>query len=142
MILLRGMFLSISACVLALACMAQALEDPAEEARAQALMRELRCVACENEPISQSSASIAEDMRARVRTMVGEGASDDEVRDWFESRYGEFVLFRPTGKGLSGLLLWGAPFGLLIVGGLIAFGVARRRQAGASEVEPVAPEDV
>tara|TARA_R110002020_G_scaffold224599_1_gene434308 strand:+ start:184780 stop:185208 length:429 start_codon:yes stop_codon:yes gene_type:complete len=142
MILLRGMFLSIAACVLALTCAAQALDDPDEEARAQSLMRELRCVACENEPISQSSASIAEDMRARVRTMIGEGASDEEVRDWFESRYGEFVLFRPTGKGLSGLLLWGAPFGLLIVGGLIAFGVARRRQAGSAMPEPVAPEDV
>ena len=112
------------------------LDDPAEEARAQALMRELRCVACENEPISQSSAAIAEDMRARVRVMVGEGASDGEVRDWFESRYGEFVLFRPKRTGLEGLILWGAPFGLLVIGGLIAFGVARRRKAGADSVVP------
>jgi cytochrome c-type biogenesis protein CcmH len=135
----RALVLTFTACLLALTCAAQALDNPAEEARAQALMRELRCVACENEPISQSSASIAEDMRARVRVMVGEGASDDEVRDWFESRYGEFVLFRPKGKGLEGLVLWGTPFGLLLVGGLIAFGVARRRQSGA---EAVAPEDV
>jgi cytochrome c-type biogenesis protein CcmH len=106
--------------------------------RAQALMRELRCVACENEPISQSSAAIAEDMRARVRVMVGEGATDAEVRDWFESRYGEFVLFRPKGKDLTGLFLWGAPFGFLVIGGLIAYGLTRRRRAGA---EPVAPED-
>ena len=71
------------------------LEDPALEARAQALMREVRCVACENEPVSQSSAAIAEDMRARIREMIADGASDQEVRDWFESRYGEFVLLKP-----------------------------------------------
>ncbi|MBU1288931.1 MAG: cytochrome c-type biogenesis protein CcmH [Alphaproteobacteria bacterium] len=140
--ILRSLFLGIAACLLALTCAAQALDDPAEEARAQSLMRELRCVACENEPISQSSAAIAEDMRARVRVMISDGASDAEVRDWFESRYGEFVLFRPKGKGLEGMFLWGAPFGLLIIGGLIAFGVARRRQAGAAAAEPVAPEDV
>tara|TARA_R110000803_G_scaffold111931_1_gene180357 strand:+ start:1836 stop:2252 length:417 start_codon:yes stop_codon:yes gene_type:complete len=132
----RTLFLSLVAFGLALTSIGQVLDDPAEEARAQALMRELRCVACENEPISQSSAAIAEDMRARVRVMVGEGASDAEVRDWFESRYGEFVLFRPKRTGLEGLILWGAPFGLLVIGGLIAFGVARRRKAGADSVVP------
>ena len=94
--LLRSLLMGLTAFLLAMACAAQVLDDPAEEARAQALMRELRCVACENEPISQSSAAIAEDMRSRVRAMVSEGASDDEVRDWFESRYGEFVLFPPS----------------------------------------------
>ncbi|KJS37299.1 MAG: cytochrome C biogenesis protein [Hyphomonas sp. BRH_c22] len=137
--LLRSLLMGLTALLLAMACAAQALDDPAEEARAQALMRELRCVACENEPISQSSAAIAEDMRARVRVMVSEGASDDEVRDWFESRYGEFVLFRPSSKGVDGVILWGGPFGLLLIGGLIVFVLARRRKAGA---EPVAPEDV
>ena len=78
---LRSILLGVMALMLAMACSAQVLDDPAEEARAQSLMRELRCVACENEPISQSSAAIAEDMRARVRAMISEGASDDDVRD-------------------------------------------------------------
>ena len=111
------------------------LADPAEEARAQALMRELRCVACENEPVSQSSAAIAEDMRARVREMIREGASDQEVRDWFESRYGEFVLFRPKGQGLSGAVLWVGPFLLLAAGAAIGLLVSRRKQADAGSVE-------
>ena len=83
------------------------LADPDAEARAQSLMREIRCVACENEPVSQSSAAIAEDMRIRIREMVDAGASDKEVRDWFVSRYGEFVLFRPPARDPSGWLLWG-----------------------------------
>lgn len=115
-----------------------ALENPQQEARAQALMRELRCVACENEPISQSAAPIAEDMRARVRVMIEGGASDDEVRDWFEARYGEFVLFRPKAEGVTGWLLWGGPFLLLLLGILIGIRIARSRKA---TVEPVQPED-
>lgn len=136
---LRSILLGVMALMLAMACSAQVLDDPEEEARAQSLMRELRCVACENEPISQSSAAIAEDMRARVRAMISEGASDDDVRDWFESRYGEFVLFRPRSKGVDGLILWGGPFGLLLIGGVIVFVLARRRK---SDAEPVMPEDV
>ena len=103
-------------------------------------MRELRCVACENEPISQSSAPIAEDMRARVRTLVGEGASDEEVRTWFEDRYGEFVLFRPKAEGVAGWMLSGLPFALLLIGGWIGLQIARSRKA--APVEPIAPEDV
>lgn len=93
------------------------LEDAQAEARARVLMDEIRCVACENEPISQSGSDIASDMRLRVREMIAAGASDDEVRAWFSERYGEFVLFRPSTKGLSGVFLWGLPFGFLLIGG-------------------------
>jgi len=111
------------------------LQDPAEEARAQSLMRELRCVARDNEPVSQSAAPIAEDMRARIRDMIGEGSSDQEVRDWFESRYGEFVLFRPKGRGLSGAVLWIGPFLLLVVGAVIGLLTARRKRADSARIE-------
>ncbi len=129
------------AATLALSGMAeQALADPKEEARAQELMRELRCVACENEPISQSAAAIAGDMRVKVRELVNDGKSDADVRAWFKSRYGEFVLFRPSGKGISGMFLWGAPFVLLLLGGAIAFGASRR--GGGEAVAPIEPEDI
>ncbi len=118
----------------------EALPDPAEEARAQSLMRELRCVACENEPISQSSAPIAEDMRKQVRTMIAAGESDTAIRDWFEARYGAFVRFRPKAAGLSGWLLWTAPF-LLLAAGLTALTLSRRRQS-ALKPDAVRPEDV
>jgi len=113
-----------------------------EEARAQALMREIRCVACENEPISQSASDMAENMRVRVRTMVAEGASDKEVRDWFAGRYGEFVLFRPKAQGPMDYLLWIGPFLLLAGGAVLGYGLLRRRPTAMSEIEPVAPEDL
>ena len=115
------------------------LEDPAAEARAKTLMDEIRCVACENEPISQSGSDIAEDMRLRVREMIANGASDDEVRAWFAERYGEFVLFRPAHSGWSGKLLWGLPFGLLLAGaaGLI---ISRSRSKGQEVLVGIAPD--
>ncbi|MFN7163712.1 MAG: cytochrome c-type biogenesis protein [Hyphomonas sp.] len=109
------------------------LADPAAEARAQTLMREIRCVACENEPVSQSSAAIAEDMRVRIREMVNEGATDAEVRAWFVSRYGDFVLFRPPARDASDWLLWGLPFALLAAGAIT--GVFLARKAGSKEPE-------
>ncbi len=115
------------------------LENAEHEQRARALMNEIRCVACENEPISQSNADIASDMRDRVRDMIGAGATDAEVRQWFSDRYGEFVLFRPSTSGTMGVVLWSIPFGLLLIGGL-GLAVARRRPAGSDAIEPVAPE--
>jgi cytochrome c-type biogenesis protein CcmH len=116
--------------------------EGADEARAQALMREIRCVACENEPISQSTSEIAGNMRERVRVMISEGASDEEIRDWFEGRYGEFVLFRPKARGPGGWLLWGAPFLLLVGGAALGYGVMRGRSASAEEIQAIAPEDL
>lgn len=115
------------------------LEDARAEARAKALMEEIRCVACENEPISQSGSEIAGDMRARVREMIGEGASDKDVRDWFAGRYGEFVLFRPSTEGASGRILWGLPFGLLFIGAFGLVLVQRRRKVEA-EISAVSPD--
>jgi cytochrome c-type biogenesis protein CcmH len=119
-----------------LALLAEApLADPEAEARAQSLMREIRCVACENEPVSQSSAPIAEDMRVRIRELVASGASDTEVRDWFVSRYGDFVLFRPPARDFSGWLLWGLPFLLLALGGATALFLARKARGRAPAIE-------
>jgi cytochrome c-type biogenesis protein CcmH len=111
------------------------LPDAADEARAQKLMREIRCVACENEPVSQSSAAIAEDMRVRIREMIADGASNEDIRDWFVSRYGEFVLFRPPASDPSGWLLWGLPFALLLTGGGAGLALARKARTKAPEIE-------
>lgn len=111
------------------------LADPDAEARAQSLMREIRCVACENEPVSQSSAAIAEDMRIQIRDLIGDGASDTEVRDWFVSRYGEFVLFRPPARDASGWLLWGLPFALLLAGTVGGLVFARKSRGKAPEIQ-------
>lgn len=110
------------------------LVDEAKEARAQELMRELRCVVCENEPISQSTADIAVDMRRVVRVQIEKGSSDAEVRQYFVDRYGQFVSFRPPSDGW-GIALWAFPFLLLLgVGGAIGYRTIRARKAGLTPI--------
>jgi cytochrome c-type biogenesis protein CcmH len=110
------------------------LQDPVLEARAQGLAREIRCVVCENEPVALSSADIAVDMRAAIRTRVKAGDSDQQVRRFFADRYGEFVLLRPR-VGLETLALWGAPFVLLALGGGALFQMWRRKE-GLDSTDP------
>jgi len=105
------------------------LPDPALEARAQALMREIRCTVCENEPVSQSTADMAVDARRRIREEIAKGASDSEVRDFFVSRFGQYVSFRPPVEGWT-LALYAFPFALLagagVFMGIRAFGRRKR----------------
>lgn len=109
------------------------LPDAALEARAQSLMRELRCTVCENEPVSQSTADMAVDARRKIRQLVEEGKSDTQVRDYFVERYGNFVSFRP-----SNWLLWAFPFVLLLAAGgfMVIRSFSRRRR----DLSPV-PDD-
>lgn len=112
-----------------------ALADPAQEARAQALEREIRCVQCQNEPIAQSTAEIAADMRGLVRERIAAGDSDAEIRGFFRQRYGDFVLFRPPWDART-WVLWGAPFLLLAAGLAGVMAVRRRRDVSGPALTP------
>jgi cytochrome c-type biogenesis protein CcmH len=116
------------------------LEDAKQEARAQSLMREIRCVVCENEPVSHSTADIAVDMRRQIRTQVAAGASDKAVRTYFSDRYGDFVLFRPPGEGL-GMLIWLFPFALVAaVAGVMGVRAARAKRPALEPLAEDSPE--
>lgn len=101
------------------------LGDPAQEARANALEMEIRCVQCQNEPIAQSTADIADDMRTLVRERIAAGDSDEQIRAFFRQRYGDFVLFRPPLDART-WLLWASPL-LLVAAGFTMVGGFRRR---------------
>jgi cytochrome c-type biogenesis protein CcmH len=111
------------------------LRDPALEARARAITRELRCVVCRSESIDESNADIARDLRLLVRERLVAGDSDDEVRAFLVERYGEFVLLRPP-MSWRNAPLWLAGPGLLLVGGGLAFGFIRRRGKPAAPPPP------
>ena len=115
---------------------AATLSEP-QEARAQSLEREIRCVQCENEPIAQSTAEIAADMRTLVRERIAAGDSDEDIRGFFRQRYGDFVLFRPPFDART-WALWAAPL-LLGGAGLVAVLANRRRRTAASQ--DFAPEE-
>lgn len=71
------------------------LDDPALEAKAQALMETLRCLKCQSQSIADSDASMAGDMRHQVRTRIAAGESPEHIRAWLMERYGDYVSYEP-----------------------------------------------
>ena len=98
------------------------LPDARQEARAQSLMEEVRCLVCQGQSIADSDAELAGDMRDLVRRRIAAGESPDQVRSWLIERYGSWVSYRPTAEPAA-WPLWLAPLALLLVG---AFLIQRR----------------
>ena len=118
------------------------LKDPGLEERARDISRELRCMVCQNQSIDDSDAPLAHDLRVLVRERLTAGDSNSQVIDFLVARYGEFVLLRPRFEWDT-LLLWLAPPGVLVAGGIALVMSARRRKAGgegAAEAGKLTPE--
>lgn len=111
------------------------LKDPVLEKQAEELGKELRCLVCQNESIEDSNADLARDLRVIVRERIAKGETPDQVKQYVVDRYGDYVLLNPPFKA-STLVLWVGPFALLVVGGLAALAVFRRR-AGTAPAQPV-----
>jgi cytochrome c-type biogenesis protein CcmH len=105
---------------------APAFDDPAQQARYERVIRELRCLQCRSETIADSNATLASDLRRQVREMMAAGKSDQEIFQHMVDRYGDYVLYKPPLVART-LLLWGAPILLLIGGGAIAVFVIARK---------------
>lgn len=97
-----------------------------ERVRYDGLLKELRCLVCQNQTLADSDADLAQDLRDEVLRRIRAGESDREITDFMVQRYGDFVLYRPPVKAGT-VLLWIGPF-LLLAGGLIALVVTLRRR--------------
>lgn len=113
----------------------EVLDDPALEARARALSRDLRCLVCRNESIDDSNAELARDLRILVRERLVEGDSDAQALAFIVDRYGEYVLLRPQATG-STLLLWFAGPAMLVLGLASAGLYLRRRRLTPDSAPP------
>ena len=102
-----------------------AFSDPATEARAHALQRQLRCPVCKGQSIDESGADLAADLRHLVRQQIAEGRSDDEIKAYLRARYGDLILMQPPLESAT-WLLWLAPFLVLAGAGGVAWGVISR----------------
>jgi cytochrome c-type biogenesis protein CcmH len=112
---------------------AEQLPDPAQEARAREIGRELRCLVCQNQSIEDSDADLARDLRRIVREQVAAGRSDADVMRYLHDRYGDFVLLRPPFTAATALL-WAMPAVALLGGGLMILALRRRRAAPPAEL--------
>jgi len=113
------------------------LSDPALETRARTVGKQLRCLVCQNESIDESDADLARDLRALVRQRIKKGDTNQQVIDYIQSRYGDFVLLKPPFK-LKTYALWFGPGVILLLGvtGLVLFYRRRRQAAAAGEGVP------
>ena len=117
------------------------MSDPAKEARARELSRELRCMVCQNQSIDDSEAPLARDLRLLVRERIAAGDSNAQVLDFLVARYGEFVLLKPRFERQT-LLLWLLAPLLLVGGGLALWLQMRRRtQDGTAVTPPLTPDE-
>ena len=111
-------------------------DDHAEELRFQALVRELRCLVCQNQNLADSDADLAKDLRHEIFEMMRAGKSDAEIKRFLTDRYGEFVLYNPPVQSNT-LLLWAGPFVVLALGaGALVMIVRRRANALPADAAP------
>ncbi len=106
----------------------KAFDDPELQARYEKLISEVRCLKCQNQSIKDSNVFLASDLRREIRRLISEGKTDPEIVDFLVTRYGEFALYRPRTTGKT-LVLWLAPFLLVLFGGVAMFRVLRHRMS-------------
>lgn len=95
-------------------------EDPLER-RMLEIAKDLRCAVCQNQPVSESHAPLAQDMRAIIRDQLKAGKSPEEIKRYFVDRYGDYVLMKPATRGF-GAIVWLGPvllFVVIAIGGLV-----------------------
>jgi len=117
-------------CIAAASDPAERLPDPAQEAHARAIFKDIRCLVCQNESIDDSEAELARDLRRTVREQVTAGRSDAEIKRYLTDRYGQFVLMRPSFDA-GNLMLWLGPFLVVALGVVLLLGRLRNRQPDA-----------
>ena len=112
-------------------------ESAEQQRRYKALIDEFRCPKCLNTNLSGSDAPIAQDLRHSVYRLVRDGQSDQQIRDFLQQRYGDFVLYKPPFSGRTAFI-WLIPIGLLLIGTVVLFALqsrGRRPLVGLSEQE-------
>jgi cytochrome c-type biogenesis protein CcmH len=111
------------------------MADPAKEARARDLSRELRCMVCQNQSIDDSEAPLARDLRLLVRERIAAGDTDAQVIDFLVARYGEFVLLKPRLNSHTWLLWFLTPLALAAGGAALWMQRRRRARTGGAQDE-------
>lgn len=87
--------------------------------------RQLMCPVCEGQTVAESSAELAEQMRALIKEKLKRGESPEQIVAYFVSRYGESILAAPPKRGFN-LVVWIGPFAILLLGMAIAASTLRR----------------
>jgi len=121
---------------------AATVDEQTIDIRTREIAKTLRCTVCQTESIWESGADLARQMREVIRERVAQGQSDEEIRAYFLSRYGDYILLEPRRRGVN-WLIWAGPFLLLLLGGMGLLKTLRRwvSETPVSPAEPLPPLD-
>jgi cytochrome c-type biogenesis protein CcmH len=112
----------------------QTTKDSVLEARTSAVAAQLRCPVCQGLSLQDSPSELAQSMRAVVRDQLAHGQTPDEVKAYFVSKYGEWILLAPKPSGFN-LVAYALPVFVVLGGGALIF-LAVRRWTSRTEVAP------
>ena len=104
--------------VVACPSLAATIDETEIDVKTREISKTLRCTVCQTENIWESGAPLAQQIREVVRERVKQGQSAEEIRTYFLSRYGDYILMEPPKQGIN-WLIWLAPFLLLVGGGIL-----------------------
>jgi cytochrome c-type biogenesis protein CcmH len=109
-------------------------DDADKQQRYESLIKELRCLVCQNQSLADSDADLAKDLRDEVYNIIQSGKNEQEAVQFLVDRYGDFVLYRPPLKTTTSLL-WLGPLVLLLVGAAFLLRQSKRRSLEQNEPE-------
>lgn len=115
------------------------LDGTALEEQTESLSSVLRCPVCQGLSVSDSPSESARNMKRQIRAMVAAGYDPDQIQNYFVGAYGDFVLMSPPAEGFN-LVVWLAPVGLLVIGGLLGLSAFLRRRGPSTPTEAAADE--
>lgn len=107
--------------------------DESLRVRYQQLIQELRCPKCQNQNLADSNAPISQDLRAQVQSLLEEGMSDRQIKDYLKARYSDFILYRPEVNKTT-WLLWAAPVLFMFIGAWVVYSLYRQKNTPKSVV--------
>jgi len=128
--------------VLSSAAWSSTVEESELDVQTREIAKTLRCTVCQTESIWESGAPLAAQMRQVIRERLAQGQSPDEIRAYFYSRYGDYILMQPPKRGVH-WIIWTGPFAALLIGGFFLYRTLRRWvvQTPASSPEGFEPLD-
>lgn len=125
----------VAALMLASTAIATTVDESDLETRTREVAKTLRCTVCQTENVWESGSPFAQTVRANIRERLQQGQSPEEIRAYFLSRYGDYILMQPPTRGVN-WIVWVGPFVLLAVGGFLLY------RSLARWVTPAAPPPV
>ena len=111
------------------------VEEEILDVKTREIAKTLRCAVCQTESVWESNAELARQMRQLIREKLAQGQSPEEIKAYFLSRYGDYILLEPRKSGMN-WLLWVGPFVLLAIGGILLYRTLGRWVAQTASMKP------